>query len=155
MFNLVDNMLVPGYTNFGIIIDMQSIRIKNSRQRTALLALLRSTHSHPTALWLYERLTAEFPRLSLGTVYRNLSILAARGLVRVLASGSGFDRFDGDIGAHYHVICEVCGKVEDLSLPADSSRDAAAAAASGFRITAQRLDFYGICPACRDRDTGL
>jgi len=128
--------------------------MRNSRQRTALLDLLRSTKSHPTASWLYDRLKTEFPDLSLGTVYRNLSLLAGRGEVLVLRSGSTFDRFDADTRAHYHVVCEVCGKVEDVDLAADATLDARAEAASGYRISTHRLDFIGICPACREKNTG-
>ena len=137
-----------------MITDKNSRNTRNTRQRTALLDLLRSTKSHPTASWLYERLKATFPDLSLGTVYRNLSMLSERGLVRVLRSGSAFDRFDADTSAHYHVVCEVCGKVEDIDLEADAALDARAEEASGYRISSHRLDFFGICPACRENNTG-
>jgi Fur family peroxide stress response transcriptional regulator len=137
-----------------MITDKNRRNTRNSRQRTALLDLLRSTKSHPTASWLYDRLKETFPDLSLGTVYRNLSMLAERGLVRVLRSGSAFDRFDADTRAHYHVVCEVCGKVEDVDLAADASLDARAEEASGYRISTHRLDFIGICPACREKNTG-
>lgn len=122
---------------------------KKSRQRKALLDLLRSTKSHPTAAWLYDKLKASFPDLSQGTVYRNLAILAEQGLVLVLRSGSTFDRFDADTSRHYHVICETCGKVEDIDLPADATLDTTAGKLCGYRISAHRLDFYGICPDCQ------
>lgn len=53
--------------------------MKYSKQREALLTLLRSTRSHPSADWLYENLRKEFPNISLGTVYRNLAQLAENG----------------------------------------------------------------------------
>ena len=137
-----------------MITDKNSHNTRNSKQRTALLDLLRSTKSHPTASWLYGRLKTGFPDLSLGTVYRNLSMLAERGLVRVLRSGSAFDRFDADTRAHYHVVCEVCGKVEDVDLAADATLEVRAEEASGYRISTHRLDFIGICPACREKNTG-
>lgn len=137
-----------------MITDNYRRNTRNSRQRTALLDLLRSTKSHPTASWLYDRLKATFPDLSLGTIYRNLSMLADRGVVRVLRSGSAFDRFDADTSEHYHVVCEVCGKVEDVDLAVDSTLDARAEEASGYRISTHRLDFIGICPACREKNTG-
>ncbi len=126
---------------------------KNSRQRNALLALLRTTKSHPTASWLYDHLKGQFPDLSPGTVYRNLTILEEQGLVLVLHSGSTFDRFDADTSAHYHIICEKCGKVEDIALSADPAQDAAAQAVSGYKISSHRLDFFGICPGCQKSET--
>ena len=90
---------------------------RQSRQRSRILELLRSTASHPTADWLYEQLKNEFPRLSLGTVYRNLSLLAEQGLVKKIRFGSTFDRFEANIQPHYHLICESCEKIFDFDMP--------------------------------------
>lgn len=128
---------------------------RKSRQRTALLELLRSTKTHPTASWLYDRLKPDFPDLSPGTVYRNLTILAEQNLVRVLRSGSTFDRFDADTGTHYHIVCERCGKVEDIELPAEDGCEREAQEASGYAITSHRLDFFGICPDCQKPGTEI
>ena len=128
---------------------------RKSRQRTALLELLRSTKTHPTASWLYDRLKSAFPDLSPGTVYRNLAILAEQNLVRVLRSGSTFDRFDAETGIHYHIVCERCGKVEDIDLPAEDDCEQEAQTASGYVITSHRLDFFGICPDCQKPGTEI
>lgn len=122
---------------------------KNSRQRNALLSLLCSTKTHPTATWLFENLKQDFPNISPGTVYRNLTVLSKQGKVRILRSGSLQDRFDGNASTHYHVQCEKCGKIEDLDLPVDPGQNAQAETVSGYRIVAHRLDFYGICPDCQ------
>ena len=52
-----------------------------SRQRETILKVLCSTTSHPTAAWIYERVREEIPKVSLGTVYRNLALLEEDGLV--------------------------------------------------------------------------
>jgi Fur family peroxide stress response transcriptional regulator len=135
-----------------MITDKQAGQYRNSRQRSALIELLKSTKSHPTASWIYDELKKEFPDLSQGTVYRNLSVLAEQGLVQVLRSGSTFDRFDADVSAHYHVICTVCGKVEDVDMKVDASGDTAAAESTGYRISGHRLDFYGVCPDCQKKE---
>jgi Fur family peroxide stress response transcriptional regulator len=126
---------------------------KNSRQRFALLNLLKSTKSHPTAAWLYDRLKGEFPNLSHGTVYRNLSILSDQGLVHILHSGSTFDRFDADTTTHYHVTCETCGQVEDIAIEPETKQESEAEKVSGYRISSHRLDFFGICPDCQKSGT--
>ncbi len=64
---------------------------KKSRQREKILELLKSTGSHPTADWIYEKLKAEFPNLSMSTVYRNLNILIEQELIKKIDFGSAYD----------------------------------------------------------------
>jgi Fe2+ or Zn2+ uptake regulation protein len=64
------------------------------------MEVLRTTKSHPTARWVFDRVRREFPNLSLGTVYRNLGILAKQGLVNRLDFGSNQDRFEATILLH-------------------------------------------------------
>ncbi|MCA1950087.1 MAG: transcriptional repressor [Treponema sp.] len=123
-------------------------RFKRSRQRDRIMSLLCSTKSHPTAAWIYETLKPEMPDLSLGTVYRNLKILAFQGKLQVLHSGSGFDRFDGDTRPHYHLLCTRCGAVEDVDLPVQTELEQKAKALLGQRISGHRLDFFGLCASC-------
>lgn len=130
----------------------QSPSRRNTAQRTALLELLRSTKTHPTAAWLHERLREEHKGISLGTVYRNLALLVENGLAIALPTDSGVDRFDAETGEHYHVECERCGRVDDV--PAERQgreraiRDDRAERATGYRITGHRLFYLGICPNC-------
>jgi Fur family transcriptional regulator, peroxide stress response regulator len=128
---------------------IQRKKFKRSRQRERILETLRGTKSHPTAGWVYDVLKKEYPELSLGTVYRNLNILNELGLVRILRSGSTFDRFDADTSPHYHFVCEDCGKVEDVELSVDLDLNSRVSALMGRTVTGHRLDFYGICPDCR------
>jgi Fur family peroxide stress response transcriptional regulator len=127
------------------------VRYKRSRQRERILETLRGTKSHPTATWVYDELKREFPDLSLGTVYRNLGILRDQGLVRVLQSGSTFDRFDADTAAHYHFICEKCGRVDDVPMAAMDDLDRKASDAIGCSVSGHRIDFYGVCADCSQR----
>ena len=126
---------------------------KNSRQRAAILSVLRSTKSHPTAGWIYEQLKPAMPALSQATVYRNLGLLAEQGTIQVLRSGSGMDRYDADISLHYHLICTCCGKVDDVSLPAMQGLEQDAARDSGYQVQGPRTDVYGICPGCQKPGT--
>jgi Fur family transcriptional regulator, peroxide stress response regulator len=69
------------------------------------------------ATWHYDRMKQEFKNLSMGTVYRNLSILMDQGLINKIDFGSTFDRFDANVQPHYHFVCEQCGRIFDLELP--------------------------------------
>ncbi|HUI69847.1 MAG TPA: transcriptional repressor [Spirochaetia bacterium] len=121
---------------------------KRSKQRERILALLRSTDTHPTANWLFGKLKKEFPNLSLGTIYRNIGILVHQGLIGRIAFGSTFDRLDANVTEHYHFICERCDAVIDLKLPVRRSLDKQVPASEGFRVHRHAVEFYGLCPKC-------
>jgi len=110
--------------------------------------LLKTTGTHPTASWIYDRMKREFPDLSMGTVYRNLNILVEQGLVRKIDFGSTFDRYDANTARHYHFICERCGSITDLSLPIDDTLNDRVGAGTGFKATRHRIEFYGLCDKC-------
>ena len=124
---------------------------KYSRQREVILNLLRGTRSHPDAQWIYERARRALPRLSLGTVYRNLRLMDENGSIIRLAWGGPQERYDGDVQPHDHVICDRCGIIVDLDDCLDKSLIDHAARASGMLITGHKLDFHGLCAACQKK----
>ena len=127
---------------------MESVR-KHSRKRDAILACVRGTTCHPTAEWVYQSLKPTFPDLSLGTVYRNLSMFKEEGLVISVGTVNGLERFDGNTKPHTHFICTRCNAVLDLmdiNLENHFLQDVHRKA--GGTITDYRLSFYGLCPDC-------
>jgi len=123
-------------------------RYRSSRQRERILELLRNTTCHPTATWVYDQLRQEFPKLSLGNVYRNLNILVENGLIQELKMGSTFDRFDGNVNPHYHFICNDCGEITDVRLSHKEKLDQQVHQLTKARVDYHRLDFYGSCARC-------
>jgi Fe2+ or Zn2+ uptake regulation protein len=93
------------------------------------------------------------PRVSLGTVYRNLRLLVAQGLVKELPGPHA--RFDGNLTEHHHFTCLGCGRISDVQGTATEPQSRAlcgrVAAQSGFRVTHHRIEFYGRCPDCQRR----
>ena len=90
--------------------------LKHSKQRDAIKNFLADRYDHPTAETVYLNIKKEFPNISLGTVYRNLSLLAEIGEIQKLSTGIGPARFDGNTAPHYHFICNCCGNVLDLNV---------------------------------------
>ena len=90
--------------------------LKYSRQREAIKSFLMTRKDHPTADVVYHSLRADFPNISLGTVYRNLTLLADLGEIARLRLGDGVDHFDADTSRHYHFICSECGSVRIPSI---------------------------------------
>ena len=116
-----------------------------SHQRERIYETVCGTTSHPTAEMVYSSLKEELPRLSLGTVYRNLQQMAREGRLRQLDGPVA--RFDANIAPHTHLTCGSCGGVVDLDfLPYDSRLDRLAEE-TGCSITDHSLMFYGLCPA--------
>jgi Fur family ferric uptake transcriptional regulator len=95
---------------------------------------------------------ARLPKISLGTVYRNLELLVEMGAIQKLEMGGPESRFDGNAGHHHHIRCERCGRVDDLGDVPEALTDVLAGArlahTSGYEILGYRLVFSGICPEC-------
>ena len=126
---------------------------RNTLQRKVVLEELKKLGSHPTAAELYEIARARLPRISLGTVYRNLEFLSQRGLIRKLPPSGAEARFDGNLDQHYHVRCVRCGRVDDAhGLSEDPVADDVKTL-SGYKILGFHLEFIGVCPECRRRPT--
>ena len=118
-----------------------------SKQREAILEVLRKTDTHPTANWIYEKVREKIPNISLGTVYRNLSGLTADGEILKVEVGDGFEHFDGDMSPHLHLYCKGCGKIMDQKLKSDYiSR---VAKESDFKTDTTIYVAYGICKNCK------
>ncbi len=119
-----------------------------TKQRQAILEVLRSTDCHPDAYWIYEEVRRQIPNVSQGTIYRSLRVLCELGLVRELTYGDRHSRYDGNISKHGHVTCIRCGRIADVTVPQNGELSRSAEQESGFKIKALRLEFEGICPDC-------
>lgn len=110
-----------------------------SRQRELIYEALRQTEQHPTAEMIYQWLKPANPSLSLGTVYRNLNLLADEGAIRRMAFP--VERYDAKTMPHPHFCCDQCGAVYDLHLPYDAELDRQALLASGHDVTGHEVVF--------------
>jgi Fur family transcriptional regulator, ferric uptake regulator len=148
---------------------------RNTQQRQIILEELRKLNTHPTAAALYALVRCRLPKISLGTVYRNLEMMQRAGLILKLDFGGGEARFDGTVTSHDHLRCMNCGRVEDvpdlpLALREGNSNDlggnipqtaggvtslssreklCCANDLAGYKILGHRLEYFGLCPDCR------
>ena len=121
---------------------------RNSKQRQIILDAVMTRCDHPTADQIYLDARAKDDKISRGTVYRNLGVLAERGEIQNVKAPAA-DRFDSRLDRHYHLLCTRCGMVLDAPAPYHAEYDDAVARETGFRISRHRLTFEGLCPACR------
>lgn len=127
-------------------------KMRMTRQRRIILEELRRDNSHPTADRLYERVRKHLPRISLGTVYRNLEILTAIGEIQTLELSGNQKRFDGNPCKHYHIRCMHCGCVDDAPIAPLRRLEDELYESTVYTIMGHRLEFLGLCPECTKDD---
>ena len=123
------------------------LNLRMTRQRKVILEELRKVKTHPSADELYEMVRKRLPRISLGTVYRNLEILSESGDIQKLEPGWALKRFDGDPSEHCHIRCVRCDRIADAPTP-DLKVDLKGINPADFEIIGHRLEFLGLCPEC-------
>lgn len=127
---------------------LNNLNLRMTRQRKVILEELRKVNTHPSADEVYELVRKRLPRISLGTVYRNLEILSERGDIQKLELGCTLKRFDGVAENHYHIRCIDCGRVVDAPAGCGIQINHQLKNATNYKIIGHKLEFIGICPAC-------
>jgi Fur family transcriptional regulator, ferric uptake regulator len=122
---------------------------RNTQQRQVILEELRKLQSHPTAAALYMIVRTRLPKISLGTVYRNLERLNRLGIIQKLEFGGGEARYDSTIENHDHFRCLRCGTVDDVRNPPLALSGVKGNDLGGYKILGHRLEYLGLCPDCQ------
>lgn len=129
------------------------VKRNKSKKREAIYNALTKTSVHPTAEMLYDSLKGEYPELSLGTVYRNLTVLEEDGMVVSVSHEGGHAHYDARIEPHAHFVCRVCQSVTDLELPeSGESFYKTIESHMGCKIQSHSLCFEGVCKKCRNKN---
>jgi len=123
--------------------------IRLTTQRQIILEELSKVKTHPTASELYDMVRKRLPRIGLGTVYRNLELMAENGMILKLEVGGTQKRFDATTDTHYHIRCSNCGKVDDIDTPVMDELVKEAASSSTYQVLGHHVEFTGICPSCQ------
>ena len=119
-----------------------------THQRKTILEVLRQTNIHPSADEIYGMVRKRLPRISLGTVYRNLEVLSELGLIQKLELGGNIKRFDWNLEKHYHIRCLKCGRVDDAPIAPFNRLENELYDVTVYTIIGHRLEFEGLCPSC-------
>ena len=127
---------------------MEYVR-RNTKQRRIVLEELKHRTSHPTATELHAIVRKRLPRISLGTVYRNLELLSNNFIIQKLDFGEAQKRFDGNPTPHYHINCHGCGRVDDVHIPLNKELEGQAEEATKYKISGHHVEFGGFCADCQ------
>lgn len=121
--------------------------MRSSKQRDAVLEVLKNSCDHPTADMIYERVKEQIPNISLGTVYRNLGQLNDEGFITVVESSDKKVHYEGNLQEHIHFLCKKCDVITDVFTKPQIPKDFAE---MGYQVENQKTVYYGICKDCRD-----
>ena len=127
----------------------EHVGMRMTRQRQVIIEELAKVTSHPTADELYDSVRRRLPRISLGTIYRNLDILSETGKILRICVGGTQRRYDAAVHPHYHVCCERCGCVDDVEITSAKKLERSASRECGYQISSHWVVFQGVCPACQ------
>jgi len=128
------------------ISELPNMRLTTQRQ--IILEELSKVKSHPTANEVYDMVRKRLPRIGLGTVYRNLELMAESGVILKLEVGGTQKRFDATTDLHYHIRCISCGKVDDIELPVQHQINEAATLNTNYQVLSHHIEFSGTCEEC-------
>lgn len=134
---------------------MTTTRRQTIQKQAVLDAVRGAQPAHPTAADIFAAVRPALPSLSFGTVYRVLHGLAEEGEIQEVPHAGGPTRYDGNTEAHHHVVCSRCGTVGDVHLAPGFILGECGRPQTEFEIESYRLEFLGLCPACRARNTPL
>src|SRR4030042_4966274 len=123
---------------------------RGAKQRETILRVVMDSKDHPRADWVYDQVRREITNISMGTVYRNLKLLAEAGEIRELEIPGSPSRFDGSTSHHHHLVCEKCGRIFDLDEAIDLNMETRIAQKTGFKVKRQYLKFIGLCSDCQE-----
>jgi len=130
-------------------VNLNDLNLRLTRQRQVILDELKRADSHFTADEVFERVRRTVPRVSLGTVYRNLEILYSHGLINKLETAGHQKLFEANTNDHHHVRCEKCGEIFDIPTKAVNFDIQTIKAGKDFEITGYRLELLGLCAQCK------
>jgi Fe2+ or Zn2+ uptake regulation protein len=140
----------------GAAAALRGAGLRLTAPRQLVLEAVRGSDAHPTAETVHQMVRGRLPRVSLGTVYRNLRLLVGQGLVKELPGPH--TRFDCNLSDHHHFTCLACGRIADVAGPLTERSSRAlvsrVASAGGFSVTHHRIEFFGRCAACRRKGRG-
>ena len=122
---------------------------KMTPRRFAILEVIRTSNSHPTAFEVYDLVRRRMPRISMGTVYRNLDILTEMELVTTVEGGHQ-RRYEVTEHPHYHIRCIRCDALIDAPIDVDTELENKVQRATHWEIIGHKTEFYGLCPLCRN-----
>jgi Fur family peroxide stress response transcriptional regulator len=136
----------------GLDVVLREMGCKVTPQRLAIYEVLQTCSMHPTAETIYNIISADYPTMSLATVYKTLDLLKEAHIIQELNISGNTSRYDIIPDPHPHIICARCGKIENMDMKISKTMLNKARKSSGYNIHNFQLYFFGVCPYCKSVD---
>lgn len=120
-----------------------------TRQRKAVLEVVRKAHNHPDAAWIYQEVRKVVPKVSLGTIYRTLEALVEEGYLIPITKAGEATRYDANLHPHLHLVCQGCGAIVDLEVPLPDLLTPVQEAHPHLEVRSVEVTYKGLCPTCK------
>lgn len=131
--------------------DKRTQKYRMTEQRRVILETVRKADSHPTAADIYNTVRRKIPRISLGTVYRNLEVLSEMGQINRIDIGDQ-RRYDANMTDHDHIRCISCGNIDDIPPLKLDPRKYASKRDTDYKVLGYSIDMFGLCTACFEKN---
>jgi len=152
MYVFTGNQPCDPYYRTGGNYLLQPKNTRMTRQRRVILEELLKQNDHPSADEIYQMVRRRIPRISLGTVYRNLEVLVSMGKIQKLELSGALKRYDWNTNKHYHIRCVCCDRVDDAPIAPLNQLENDLYGATVFEIIGHNLEFTGLCPKCSEKE---
>jgi Fur family transcriptional regulator, peroxide stress response regulator len=127
---------------------------KLTAHRQAVLDIVRTGKDHPSARQVFERSAGQSPRLSFATVYNALKYLTEKKYLRTIRVGDDALRYDPIENRHDHLVCRVCGGIEDVMGGTKPMLPQGVAGPDGFQVEEISIQYLGVCAKCKRPASG-
>lgn len=117
-----------------------------TKHRKLILDIIMSSMGHMTAEEIFMKAKQLQPSIAVGTVYRNLGLMAEAGEIRRISVLNAPDRYDRTLFPHEHLICQKCGELSDISV---SDLKNYIENQTGIEIIGYDLNLRYICDKCK------
>ncbi len=131
--------------------EIKEKKTRTTKQRLVILEEIRKVSSHPTADEVHALVRKKLPKISLGTIYRNLELMAGQNQILRLDGTGNQRRYDGNTDDHFHLRCVQCGQVKDLLIDYPQEMEKKVALETDYELLSCRLEFVGLCPRCKTK----
>ncbi|ADW20773.1 MULTISPECIES: transcriptional repressor [Thermus] len=120
-----------------------------TRQRKAVLEVVKRAHNHPDAAWIYQEVRKVVPKVSLGTIYRTLEALVEEGYLIPITKAGEATRYDANLHPHLHLVCQGCGAIVDLEVDLPDLLTPVQEAYPQLEVREVEVTYKGLCPTCK------
>ena len=124
--------------------------LKETKPRLAILEIIEKEDSPIDVSHIIDHVQKSDRSIDPATIYRTLETFNDKGIIKRLEFGEGKFRYELNSEDHHHLICENCGRVEDIKDDVMQKWEKEILKTKGFSVKRHNLEFFGLCRNCQN-----